>query len=162
MEQRKQIKDFPKYEVSDLGNIYKTNTEKKIKPFLINKDLYVNLYGEQRKHLPIKNLVANAFIEGYNANHKVSHIDGDIYNNKASNLVLKKKSHVVSKRMETLIKNRNTVLELYKSGKLIDTYDQVTDLAKVIGIKQSNVYRLIDLKPKCENDFYIKRVKKVK
>ena len=107
-------------------------------------------------------MVANAFIEVYNANHKVSHIDGDIYNNKASNLALENKSHVVSKRMETLIKNRNTVLELYKSGKLIDTYDKVTDLAKVIGIKQSNVYRLIDLKPKCENDFYIKRVKKVK
>lgn len=162
MEQRKQIKDFPKYEVSDLGNIYKANTEKKIKPFLINKDLYVNLYGEQRKHLPIKNLVADSFLSHYNKDLKVSHIDGNIYNNKALNLTLEKKNLTVSKRMETLVKNRNTSLELYKAGKLIGTYDQVTDLARVIGIRQSNVYRLIDLKPKCENDFYIKRVKKVK
>ena len=161
MEKRKIIKDFPKYEVSDLGNIYKLKTGYLMKQFYINKQMYVTLHNDEcKKSFQVARLVADSFIKHSSEEYSIKHKDNDIHNNKASNLDLVKRNNTILKRLSSISKNKDTVLELRKGDKLIGAYDNVTELGRKIGIKQSNVYRLIDLKPKDKKSFFIKRVKK--
>lgn len=97
----KEIKDYPNYQVSNLGRVktlkYYSNIHKKYydrELILKEKD---NKYGYkfislgcgkrgERKNIAIHRLVAQAFIPNPNNYKEVNHIDGNKSNNKVNNL----------------------------------------------------------------------------
>lgn len=86
-EEWKQIKDFPKYEVSNFGNVRNKQTLGLIKK--INyKDHYIASIRSDTRSYPkaIHNLVAEAFIKKEKDQNQVKHKDGDKFNNNAENL----------------------------------------------------------------------------
>lgn len=87
METWKILSKYPKYSVSNLGNIKNNQTGKYIKPKKTKTGyLQVGLYLNKKQiHQYIHRLVAIEFI-GYREGLTVNHIDGDKSNNKLDNL----------------------------------------------------------------------------
>ena len=82
------VKNYPKYEISNFGNIKSTYKNKLLK-FQQDKDGYfqVNLYENKiGKTHKIHRLVAFHFIENSENKLQVNHIDGNKQNNNYSNL----------------------------------------------------------------------------
>ena len=90
MENWKEIKEFPNYEVSDLGRVrYNFNGRVKIRVLrkTTNGYLKVNLsFGKLIKTISIHRLVAKTFFENCDENLQVNHKDGIKTNNKIENL----------------------------------------------------------------------------
>ena len=93
-EEWKSILGYEKYMVSNMGRVKSYSKEYRAYHLLtptLNKNngrLYVKLsLGDKERNLQVANLVAHAFVEGYDSVHRTAnHEDGDILNNKASNL----------------------------------------------------------------------------
>lgn len=124
-EQWKPILGYNGYEVSDYGRIrkyvpaYDTYYLMRLAPNKNNGRLYVCITdGQQRKNLMVARIVAHAFVPGYDAEHcTVNHEDGDVTNNKASNLTwmsqarnnshahmyLPRKDHYTQRRFQKII-----------------------------------------------------------
>lgn len=85
----KPIIGYEKYEVSNYGRIRQKYGIMKQEPNVRNGYLCVGLVNSdgKRKMLKVHRLVAHAFCNGYSDERKeVNHIDGNITNNKATNL----------------------------------------------------------------------------
>lgn len=120
MENWKTIKDFPDYEVSDLGNVRNIKTKKILKPYksyYLKRPGYerykVDLYKDDKRYRRyIHQLVAKAFIEIPEKNPdgtildvktlQVNHKDCDTSNNNISNLEWCDQAY--NNRVSTLIK----------------------------------------------------------
>ena len=93
MEEWKLIKDFPEYQVSNLGRVkslnYNRGKKEGILQELISDRGYcrVALYQEKKKHkVPIHRLVGQAFITNPENKPQIDHIDRNKSNNKVENL----------------------------------------------------------------------------
>ena len=91
----KDVKDFPNYQVSNLGNVRNKKTNKILKwmDVLKNEGRYicyeVVLYNDTRKvgfHKKIHRIVAEAFIANPENKPDIDHIDGNTNNNNVTNL----------------------------------------------------------------------------
>lgn len=85
----KDIKDYPNYQVSNLGNVKNIKTNKMLKPFATgNEYLKVALSNKSnKKQFLIHRLVATAFIPNPNNLPEVNHIkEFEKTNNKVENL----------------------------------------------------------------------------
>ncbi len=91
----KDILNYPGYMVSNMGRIksYKKEYKKymllKLNQNTLTNRVYVSITNPEgkRKNLNVSRLVAHAFIEGYSEEkNTVNHKDGDVTNNKSSNL----------------------------------------------------------------------------
>lgn len=85
MEKWLDIRDCPKYEVSNRGNVRNKKTGRILQPHLNRANGYcrVNIGG---KHRYIHRLVAETFYDGTGRKLDVNHIDGNKENNNLSNL----------------------------------------------------------------------------
>lgn len=82
----KNIKNYPNYQVSNLGNVKSLKNNKLLKLSLEEYkkcSLYCN---GKRKTFRVHRLVAQAFIPNPNSYEIVNHIDGNKYNNTVNNL----------------------------------------------------------------------------
>jgi hypothetical protein len=88
MEIWKQIQEFPRYEISDLGRIRKIETGKVLKQAIHNGYPQVSLsFGKcKRKTVITHRLVGKYFIENPENKRCLNHIDGVKTNNNRSNL----------------------------------------------------------------------------
>ena len=83
----REIKDFPNYEVSNLGNVRNKKTGKVLKPRQKNGYLVVDLLlDDVIKNLRVHRLVAKAFIPNPDNLPQVNHKDFNKSNNDVSNL----------------------------------------------------------------------------
>ena len=89
MENRKQILDYPNYEVSDLGKVYNIATGKEVKSNVSNITGYYNLSLCNKgkvKSFMIHRIVLSAFVENTENKPQVNHINGDKSDNRLCNL----------------------------------------------------------------------------
>lgn len=79
------LKEDPRYEVSNLGNVRNKKTGRILKPNLNRPGGYqrVNIQG---RHKYVHRLVADSFFDGDHDKLDVNHIDGDKTNNALPNL----------------------------------------------------------------------------
>ena len=86
----RQIKDYPRYSVSNLGRVKNNDTDKVLKGYADYKGyqrVCIHCRGERiRKDLKVHRLVAEAFVPNPDNKPQVNHIDGNKQNNAASNL----------------------------------------------------------------------------
>jgi len=89
----KTITRNPKYEISNLGNVRRSDNKKEIHPIKMKNNVFkVNLYYEPKSYTQhtLARLVAEHFMENYDSNKNVKHIDKDKSNYKIDNLFQKK------------------------------------------------------------------------
>lgn len=152
MEEWKEIKDFPLYEVSTTGRIRKATT-KRIKVPEKSKIGYLTIrlsYGVagKGKHLNIHKLVAEAFLDNPNNYPCINHIDGDKTNNNVSNLEWCSYSHNNKHAYDTGLKTayktvitpeeRDNVISMMESG------IHVKKIAEHYGVTESCIYKIRD------------------
>lgn len=93
-ERWREIEDFPRYEVSDQGNVRNSETGRVLIQDQLNQPnrrkstlLAVTLMLEGKKKLKtIHRLVAAAFVPNPDGLPQVEHINGDLFDNRAKNL----------------------------------------------------------------------------
>ena len=83
------IQYFPNYEVSNFGVVRRVSDKKTLATKLDNnRAICVVLYNKTvRKSMDVKKLVATAFVQNENNYKYIRHIDDNLYNNRADNLV---------------------------------------------------------------------------
>lgn len=122
-EEWKPVLGYSNYEISNMGRIKKyTKTYDKyflLKPTLntTNGYVYISIVNEEgkKKNLSLHRLVAFNFVDGYNENDTVNHIDGNKENNKAENLEWVTQSENNYKAYSDLKRTTNTSYS--KNGK---------------------------------------------
>ena len=84
----KEIKDFPNYEVSKLGNVRNKATKKLLTLFVDNTGYYRTSirHNKTTKIIKIHRVVASTFISNFKNKKTVNHIDHNKLNNKVNNL----------------------------------------------------------------------------
>lgn len=116
---KKDIIDFPNYEVSDEGKVYRKRDGYEITP-RYNKKKYLTIdlsHNGKSKRITLHRLVAKAFIPCETTLQQVNHKDGNKENNHVSNLewvtMDKNLQHAFQNNLITLAKlNDNQVMEL--------------------------------------------------
>lgn len=87
-EQWKIVDGFMNYSVSDFGRIKNNSTGRILRPYSVggrgNQYLAVDLYP--KRHIKVHRLVALHFVPNLENKPEVNHIDGNHFNNAASNL----------------------------------------------------------------------------
>jgi hypothetical protein len=144
----KEIPDFPRYAVSNLGNVMNIKKEKLVKPQATPQgQIYVPLYGSSRGFTrSVKVLVANAFLdyEDYDVEVFDTPInkDGDKRNNNVDNLAWRPLWFAVKySRQFSVGHNINTdVGPVYDLGTNLE-YDNVYIVGVTFGLLFRDVYR---------------------
>ena len=142
------------YEVSNLGNVrsceHFTNghhlMSRVLRQNLSNRYLHVKLYKSQAKRsLRVHRLVAMAFVPNPDDKPQVNHIDGNRFNNSASNLEWCTSSENMIHAIKTGLFEPSTestkkkVLQLDMNGNIVNEWDSMTDAAKALGLQVSNI-----------------------
>jgi hypothetical protein len=89
VEEWRVLRDFPMYEVSNLGSIRNRRTGRIIQQSLSSGRPLVGLRRDGRTHMRmVSQLVASAFLDTWQPGRYVGHGDNDLGNNEASNLYM--------------------------------------------------------------------------
>lgn len=155
------IKDYPKYEVSNYGNVRNRKNGKLKTPRRGRNKNYLSVYlrnenGDNTR--PIHRLVAENFVEGENK-ICVNHKDGNKLNNYYKNLewctFRDNNIHAIKNNL-----NHPGAYQLRKV-KVIETgeiYNGVVECAKNVGSCFQNVYAALNHKRKTANGFHFEYV----
>ena len=154
-EKWKNILGFSKYMVSNYGRVKRWSKRRKDFYFISafpnknNGRLYVSLVGDnnETKNLNLSRVVAQTFIPHDEACNTVNHIDGDITNNKASNLEWLTQSNNNKHSYKKLNRTKNRG-KRYKFDYILykDKYQfkTVAAFARFIGKSETQTQRYID------------------
>ena len=136
----KTIKDYPNYQISNLGRVKslgnnKTRKEKILKSYKNNKGyLKVDLYKEGViKKYYIHRLVASAFLDNPNNLPQVNHKDEDKTNNCVDNLEFCTSQYNINygTRTKKQIKSKSkTILQFTKQDEFVKKWDNLIQIKK--------------------------------
>lgn len=133
------------YEISNFGRVksLKRNIIRKAHPDgsgYLKIDLYKN---NIQKTFKIHRLVAIVFIKNLEGYTQVNHIDGNILNNKVTNLEWCTPSENIKHKIYKLNKNSLHPCKKVKCVELNLIFPSITEGAKFLGIKQSSLSQSI-------------------
>lgn len=142
----KPIKDYPLYEISNLGQVKNVKTGKILKPNFGEKYYSVELFNENgSKRKTIHRLVAETFIPRIKGKNVVNHIDGNGFNNSVSNLEWctnqENNVHAIKTGLNRPGAYQMRPIRIKETGEII--YG-VVECAKHIGADFRNVYRSLN------------------
>jgi len=143
----KDIPEFPRYMVSNLGNVMNVRTENLVKPQLTPQGiLYVPLYGsDQGTTRSIKVLVAKAFLDHEGFDPKIFDTpinkDGDKTNNRVDNLAWRPRWFAVKYSRQFLTPHVNAHVGPVYDVTNNQVYDNVYIVATTFGLLMRHVYR---------------------
>ena len=153
MEIFKDIQGYPNYQVSNMGRIWNTKTQRMLTPSEMPNGYYqINLIavnGKRKKEL-VHRLVALTFIPNPNKYPEVEHKDRDRGNNTADNLCW------VDRSLNNRNTSQNRIVKVYKNGEFIEECC-LTRAAEIIGCSRSTIYSYFYRKQK-----YIKKIYEIK
>ena len=160
-EQWRTAKDFDNYEVSSSGRVRNKKTKRVLSTQIGNSGYsFVSLRKDGRyRSKGIGRLVAEAFIEESGEGKYIKHIDGDRFNNYASNLKYipkepekRESKYRIGKVNRVVDDEGNEYYETLRRGLkvwVVDTnyvYDTIKDCAEDIGLTQREVAEAINNK----------------
>lgn len=151
----KRIPEYPRYLVSDAGEVYSERAGKVLKP-AISKFGYerVALYKENGEvhTIMVHRLVASAFLENPDSLPQVNHINEDRLDNRLENLEWCTASYninyggrneKVSKKLrdfkEQTVARRIEQVDL-KTGAVVKTWTSMREIERELGFAHSNIY----------------------
>lgn len=160
-EQWKEIKGFPKYQISTLGNVKSLTVKKNgdlLVPQINHKGYYsVLLYKNGKPHSKkIHRLVAETFLPNPNNKPQVNHIDGNKLNNIISNLEWCTNSenqiHAYKNNLEVpAIKRKVNQYDL--KGNYIKTFEYIRNASKELNIDESSIAKCCRNKRKSAGNY---------
>ena len=149
------------YQVSNMGRVKALNYHREHREKILTSSIKKGYYtiglcknGKQRTYF-IHRLVAIAFVEGYEEELVVNHIDGDKLNNQYTNLewctISENTKHAFDKDLggfkNTQVKasklgaeKRKMKISVYKDGIYINTYESKQDCAKALNVNEKTIY----------------------
>ena len=139
------IKDYPNYMVSNLGNVKSLCNNKTRKEKIIKKGkdsggyLFVNLHKKGKvKYYYVHRLVAEVFMPNPDNKPCIDHINTDKTDNSVENLrwVTHKEN---SNNPMTFDKISKPIIQFSKDGEFIKKWDCITDVLRELGINQGNI-----------------------
>lgn len=166
METWKEIKDFPDYEISNLGHVRnKKNNKIKLTPINSVGYKHVSLMKDGKQYVvKIHRLIAIAFIPNLENKSCINHIDGDKTNNSIDNLewctysennthALNIGLRITPKGEESSVSKlrENDVMEILE---LLKTNMVHRDIAKIYNISESTISSI----KTCNSWKHIKRI----
>lgn len=150
MEEWRKIKDFPKYSVSDKGNVRNDKTNRILKP-REHGDGYkcVVLYDKSKKNCRIHRLVATEFIDNPDGKREVNHINGDKSNNSIDNLEWSTPSENMKHSYDAGLNHSNKIpknsmpIRIVETGK---TFSTISKCAEALKCSVGNISECINKK----------------
>lgn len=142
----KEIPDFPKYAVSNLGRVMNIRTENIVKEQRTPQGIiYVPLYGGPEKTKSVKVLVARAFLDHGDLDPKVFDTpinkDGDKSNNRVDNLAWRPRWFAVKYSRQFLSPHPNSHVGPVYDKATNAMYDNVYTVAVTFGLLIRHIYR---------------------
>jgi hypothetical protein len=139
------IKDFEKYyQVSTLGNVYSSISNKNLKCNNNNGYFNIRLNKPYDYQITVSRLVALTFVPNENPsiNNVVNHIDENTHNNHYKNLEWVTQKENVNKATKNKT-HEKAVLKMDLDGNVIDTYETVNKAAASIGVDRTTIGKVV-------------------
>lgn len=141
------IRQATKYSVSNLGKVKNARFDRAVKvvsnPATKTRSRVVLLVDGKVRNFYVHRLVADAFVDNPQGHSEVNHIDGDCYNNAASNLEWVSRQENMRHLYENGLRDshrRGVVTKHRETGEEV-TYDTLAQCGEALGVSPFTVFQ---------------------
>lgn len=156
-EEWKPVVEFENYEISNMGRLRKTKTQRILKPSLTRSGYLKAILTKEKVSSTkfIHRLVADAFIPNPESNQEVQHIVNDKTNNRASSLRWSTRKEICNKKNGN--HKKEAIIQIQKNGEIVE-HESFTGLQKK-GFVLSCVRRCLNYPESTYRDCHWKKKK---
>ena len=150
---------FPKYQVSNLGNVRNKKTKRLITPQQSEEGyMHVGLYKDHsnRVNVYVHRLVAEAFLDGGGANMDVDHVLGNKADNRADRLAWVSRSENIKRAFDSGLKSpidhpNSVPVRIVETG---EVYPSLRSCAKAIGGDKKSLQKCLNGEQSSHKDLH--------